>query len=103
MRLDAYDVITLVALSVVLAGDLTFIVVQHMWTSWRSNPWGRHVMAFSYVIAAILCLSLARVAFGDYAWRKLLVTAFYCAFAVLMWQRVWLVVREHRHRGRRRR
>lgn len=94
------SLITTCALLVVLACDLVFIVLNHRWTAWRSNAWGRHVMLFSYVLAAILLLGLARLLFGSYPGREWLLAAFYTALAGAMVQRVWLLVREHRARRR---
>ncbi len=98
--MNAPTVITIVALCAVLAADVTFIVLNHSWTAWRSNPWGRHVMLFSYVLAAILLLGLARLVLGNYPGREWLLAAFYCALAAVMGQRVWLLIREHRGRPR---
>jgi hypothetical protein len=102
VKLGGPELVALVASCVVLAADVAFIALNHAWTAWRRNPWGRHVMLFSYVIAALLALGLARLVLGDYPWRRHLIAAFYCALALVMCQRVWLVVREHRA-GRRHR
>jgi hypothetical protein len=92
------DVVTIVALLVVLAADITFIALNHAWTAWRSNPWGRHVMFFSYTLAALLTFGMARLLFGDYPGRRELLACLYVVLAGVMVQRVWLVVREHRRR-----
>lgn len=94
------EIVTIAACVVVLAADVTFIVLNHMWTAWRSNAWGRHVMLFSYVLAILLTLALARLVFGDYPGRRPLITVFYVALAGVMCQRVWLVIREHRRQRR---
>ncbi len=98
--MSAVDLVTMVALLVVLAADITFIVCNHLWTAWRSNPWGRHVMFFSYTIAGLLTFGMARLLFGDYPGRKVLLACWYCVLAAVMVQRVWLVVREHRRSRR---
>lgn len=94
--MGAPEVVSLIALLVVLAMNVVFIVYNHLFISWRSNPWGRHVMTFSYVIAGTLTLGLARLFLGDYPGRRWIIAGFYVALAGVMIQRVWLVVSQHR-------
>lgn len=79
-----------------LVADLAFIVIMHVWVPWRTNPWGRHVMAFSYALASILLAGLAFLLFGDYPGREQLLSALYVVLAAVLWQRVYLTAREHR-------
>ncbi len=91
--MNVAHLITLTALVVVLVCDVTFIVLNHMWTAWRSNSWGRHVMLFSYVLAAILLFGFARLVFGDYPGRRAVIALLYVVLAAVMLERLWLVLR----------
>lgn len=93
------ELVSLAALLVVLCADIAFIIFMHACVAWRSNLWGRHVMAFSYVLAGSLLVGLARLAVGDYPGRRWTLMTFYCLLAAVTVQRLWLAVREHR-RGR---
>jgi len=101
--MDAYDKVAMVALLVSYVAVIVFIVLNHAWTAWRSNAWGRHVMRFSYTYVGLITLALAARFFGEYPGRKLAITVFYLILAGVMVERVWLVVREHRGRPRPRR
>lgn len=85
----------LIGLFGTLAADVTFIAVMHAWVPWRANPWGRHVMAFSYALLAIMAFGLARLVFGDYPGREQVLAVLYVVLAGVLWQRVYLAVREH--------
>lgn len=87
-------VVTIVALVVTLFADVVFICLMHAVIPWRRNVWGRHVMTFSYVLAVVLVLGLARFVFGDYPYRGGVLAASYVAFALVMCQRVYLTLRE---------
>jgi hypothetical protein len=99
-----WEVVRLVGLFGTLTADVTFIALMHAWVAWRGNPWGRHVMVFSYALAAILVAGLAALVFGDYPGRPQVLSVLYVGLAAALWQRVYLTVREHRRSraGRRR-
>ncbi len=99
--MDMFDWISLVALLVSYAAVIVFIGINHWRIDWRHNPWGRHVMRFSYTYVLLISLALAYRFFGDYPGRKLAIAAFYVILAAVMVERVVLTVRQFPGRSRR--
>ena len=83
--------------------DVAFIVVMHVWVDWRRNEWGRNVVIFSYMMAAIVWSSFL----PDYPGRRAVMAALLAGLAVVMTQRLWLTVRrsvlDRKERNRRER
>lgn len=73
--------------------DVAFIVVMHKWVDWRSNEWGRNVMAFSYMMGAIVWSSFLPLVVGNYPGRRLVGATLLTGLAVVMTRRLWLTVR----------
>ncbi len=93
--------VTTIASTVSGIATILFITFNHLWTAWRNNAWGRHVMAFSYVMTAIFALTIARNVFGEYPWRRELVMVLFIAFSGLLCQRTYMIWKAHRNRLRR--
>lgn len=98
--MDLYDWVSMVALLISYAAVIVFIAINHWRIDWRHNPWGRHVMRFSYTYVALISLALSNRIFGEYPGRKLAVTAFYVLLAAVMVERVVLTVRQFPGRSR---
>lgn len=98
--MDVYEKVTFVAIVVSLFAVVTFIAINHWRIDWRHNPWGRHVMRFSYTYVALITVALAGRVFGDYPGRKLAIMAFYLVLAGVLVERVVLTVRQFPGRSR---
>lgn len=79
-----------------LAACITFVTVYATTAPWRSTEWGRHMMAFAVCLGLLLGLGLAYRIFGDYPGRQVLLAVVFATFTVLLWQRVYLVIRAQR-------
>ena len=97
---DIYEVVTMAAIIVSLVAVITFIAINHWRIDWSHNPWGRHVMRFSYTYVALISVALAGRLFGDYPGRRLAIMAFYILLAGVMVERVVLTVRQFPGRSR---
>ncbi len=91
--MDLYDWISMVALLISYVAVIGFIVVNHWRIDWRHNPWGRHVMRFSYTYVGIISVALAGRFFGDYPGRRAVIALLYVVLAAVMLERLWLVLR----------
>lgn len=98
--------IRLVTAGLVAAGFLAvlvFVAVYAWRGSWRRSEMGRHMMAGMFVKLVLFGLILARYVFGDYRWRELVVMAAFAAFVLVLWWRVWILLRSpHMRRSGRR-
>jgi FlaA1/EpsC-like NDP-sugar epimerase len=92
--MDWLDWIAMISIIISYVAVIVFIVINHWKIDWRHNPWGRHVMRFSYTYVGLLSLALAARFFGQYPGRKVAITIFYVALAAVLTERVWLTLRE---------
>jgi hypothetical protein len=81
-----------VAGALALLGCLVFLVRYPTRTrgAWKRHPWGRHVMMFVAITAALFVQSLAFRVLGDWPGRELLLKLSFSAFVVVIWHRVFL-------------
>lgn len=97
-------VIFTITAGIAFLASAAFVVRFHVTTGgdWRRTRMGRHVMAFMAVICGLLAFTVARVLFGDYPGRQVLLAAGFVLFAAVLVQRVVLLEREQRptRRGR---
>lgn len=99
--MDWLDWTALISIVISYVAVIVFIIINHWKIDWRHNPWGRHVMRFSYTYVGLLSLALASRFFGQYPGRKVAITIFYVVLAGVLCERVWLTVREiHKRRVR---
>ena len=75
---------------------LTFVTVYWSTAPWWRREWGRHTMAFVASLGLLVGLILAGRIWGDYPGRRQLVLISFAALTVLLWQRVYLVIRAQR-------
>ena len=75
---------------------VTFVTVYASTAPWREREWGRHTMAFVASLGLILGLVLTYRVFGEYWGRRELLLISFAALTVLLWQRVYLVIRAQR-------
>lgn len=80
---------------------LAFLVLYHLSTGgdWRHSPAGRHLMAYSAAIAAVLVLASARIAVGDSPWFQSLRTVVFAGIPVVFGWRLWLLRSAQTGRG----
>lgn len=64
--------------------------------AWRRTPLGRHLMFFTAAVAVAELLSVVRVLFGDWPYRRAVLLVLFTAVAALSWQRWALLEREQR-------
>jgi hypothetical protein len=94
-QLDIFRLIgnVLVCLSAAIA---TTSVILHARVPWWRSEMGRHLMAYTATIAAVLDLAVIRMLIGDSWWFALLrLVVFSLVPAVTAW-RVWLQIKAHR-------
>lgn len=72
---------------------LAFLVLYHLSTGgdWRHSATGRHLMAYSAAIAAVLVLSTVRIVAGDSPWFQSLRTIVFAGIPVVFGWRLWLL------------
>lgn len=75
---------------------LTFVAVYGTTAPWYRSEMGWHMMAFVFSLGLILGLSLAYRIWGEYPGRKVLLIVAFGLLTVLLWQRVYLVIRAQR-------
>lgn len=87
----ALTVCFLVLLIVEAAGLATFLVL-HLRSDWRATPVGRHLTYYSGAFLLVYVTSIASF-FAHPLWLGLVVMVLHIPLAVVIWQRVWLVLR----------
>jgi hypothetical protein len=78
------------------AAPATLSVIVHWPNPWLSDRVSRHLMAYMFVIAAILDLWVIRIAFGDSLFFVILRLAVAAFLPVVLWWRFFLQVK-YRH------
>lgn len=93
-------VLSNIALVIACLGALTFVVIYQLLADWRSSALGRNVMAFMGVCGILLLLAVLR---NFVPWiddhRDGLRLVCFSAVSVIIWWRVWLLIRAQRGSG----
>lgn len=88
-----------------------FPLLYYIIADWHSTTTGRHLMAFSIVLAAVMAEGVARMFFGQYPHRLAILTILWFLVVVVSYHRVWLlysiqfhperhpVIRKHTRQG----
>lgn len=90
-----YAVLTLAWL-----GSIAFPALYAALVRWRATEWGRHLMAFSVVVAVATTSYMARLIWPDYPGRAIVSWFTLLSLVFVCWWRVVLFVKTYR-RGRR--
>lgn len=88
--------ITTALMIAALAACITFVTVYWTTAPWWRSEWGRHTMAFVASLGLLVGLILTYRVFGDYPGRRQLLLVSFAALTLLLWQRVYLVIRAQR-------
>lgn len=76
--------------------------IVYQWTTrgtWRKSEMGRHVMSLMAVLALLLDFSVGIRIFGRPGWIGVVAVILYSCVVLLMWQRLFLLVKAQRHDG----
>jgi hypothetical protein len=85
-------------LTVEALGTVTFLVI-YLWRSdWTRSSVGRHLALYGVTLFGVYAVTLVRVLHRT-PWTFWLMIAGHAAFALAVWQRVGLVIREQQRRN----
>lgn len=84
-----------ILLAIAFVGCITFIIIYAKTAPWRST-WGWHMMIFVGSLGMILGLSLSYRIWGEYWGRQVLILVAFSVLTILIWQRVFMVIRAQR-------
>lgn len=99
MVYDAARLATGVLGVLMLVGVLAFIVIYWTKARWRDSTLGRHMLYFMVALALVLIVRTLRYFWPDAEWLVYLGLLTFAMLVLVVWQRVWLLVRSLREVG----
>lgn len=79
-----------------LIGVVVFIVIYRARARWRESSLGRHMMYFMVALAGVLVVRTLRYFWPDILWLVYVGLVTYALLVLVIWQRVYLLVRSLR-------
>lgn len=79
-----------------LVGVVVFIVIYWSRARWRESSLGRHMMYFMVALAGVLVVRTLRYFWPNLEWLIYVGLATYALLVLVIWQRVYLLVRSLR-------